>query len=413
MRRLSEDHKEIASGRKKDDEGYMANVELDSIERAVSKLRKIIKKSDQQLPAWVQSKITRATDFIDTAAEYLSSDENLDEQKSFEINPKPFREAQKNTKLLSRTDPTRNPNPEVENASAILKKRGIPLSPPTMKEDRSLADIIIAEMIGDKPGWNIKKSPSLESIAKKHKTTVDVVENQLKKGIKVEMEHTTDKGEAKIIALQHLDEFPDYYTRLIKMEKKSEMKEAKKYMSKDEDPCWKGYEMVGFKKKRGKKVPNCVPVNEGVRIQSQSGQLMHIMLNWRNKIIMTQLFFPQIRIPKRLEVIAAVEKVYPGAKVISFRASDIDSKIPLVQVNEEGPSLSVSRGEKLSVEAGGGLTAKGREKYNQATGSNLKAPVTGKVKKGSKAWKRRKNFCSRSRSWKGPRGLAARRRWKC
>ena len=25
------------------------------------------------------------------------------------------------------------------------------------------------------------------------------------------------------------------------------------------NPCWKGYEMIGTKKKDGKKVPNCVP----------------------------------------------------------------------------------------------------------------------------------------------------------
>ena len=76
-------------------------------------------------------------------------------------------------------------------------------------------------------------------------------------------------------------------------------------------------------------------------------------------------------------------------------------------------SLSVGRGEKRSVKQGGGLTAKGRAKYNKATGSNLKAPVTGKVKPGSKAAARRKSFCARSRNWKGPRGKAARRRWKC
>ena len=76
-------------------------------------------------------------------------------------------------------------------------------------------------------------------------------------------------------------------------------------------------------------------------------------------------------------------------------------------------NLSVGRGEKLSVKAGGGLTAKGRAKYNKATGSKLKAPVTGKVKPGSKAAARRKSFCARSRSWTGPRGKAARRRWKC
>ena len=76
-------------------------------------------------------------------------------------------------------------------------------------------------------------------------------------------------------------------------------------------------------------------------------------------------------------------------------------------------NLSVGRGEKRSVKEGGGLTAKGRAKYNKATGSNLKAPVTGKVKAGSKDAKRRKSFCARSKNWKGPRGKAARRRWKC
>ena len=76
-------------------------------------------------------------------------------------------------------------------------------------------------------------------------------------------------------------------------------------------------------------------------------------------------------------------------------------------------NLSVGRGEKRSIKQGGGLTAKGRAKYNKATRSKLKAPVTGKVKPGSKAAARRKSFCARSRSWTGPRGKAARRRWKC
>lgn len=76
---ISEDHKEIASGQKKDDEGYMANVELDQMERAIKALRKKIKRADTQMPAWVQSKITRAADYIDTASDYLMSDESVDE----------------------------------------------------------------------------------------------------------------------------------------------------------------------------------------------------------------------------------------------------------------------------------------------------------------------------------------------
>jgi len=86
---------------------------------------------------------------------------------------------------------------------------------------------------------------------------------------------------------------------------------------------------------------------------------------------------------------------------------------------KKGVSLSVGRGEKSKK---GGLTAKGRAKYNRATGSNLQAPVTGKVKPGSKAAKRRASFCARMKGVKGPmkdskgrptRKALALRRWKC
>lgn len=74
-------------------------------------------------------------------------------------------------------------------------------------------------------------------------------------------------------------------------------------------------------------------------------------------------------------------------------------------------SLSVGRGEKLSVKKGAGLTAKGRAKYNRKTGSNLKAPAPNPKTKSEKG--RKKSFCARSRGWTGERGKAARRRWKC
>jgi hypothetical protein len=41
---------------------------------------------------------------------------------------------------------------------------------------------------------------------------------QLKMGCQVEKEHTSSPVRAKIIAKDHLDEIPDYYTRLKKME---------------------------------------------------------------------------------------------------------------------------------------------------------------------------------------------------
>ena len=63
---------------------------------------------------------------------------------------------------------------------------------------------------------------------------------------------------------------------------------------------------------------------------------------------------------------------------------------------------------------GAGMTSKGVKAYRRKNpGSKLKTAVTGKVKAGSKAAKRRKSFCARSKGWTGERGKAARRRWKC
>ena len=42
--------------------------------------------------------------------------------------------------------------------------------------------------------------------------------DQLRMGIKVELEHTDDSAVAERIAKDHLDEIPDYYSRLRKME---------------------------------------------------------------------------------------------------------------------------------------------------------------------------------------------------
>ena len=63
----------------------------------------------------------------------------------------------------------------------------------------------------------------------------------------------------------------------------------------------------------------------------------------------------------------------------------------------KGVSLSVGRGEKSKK---GGLTAKGRAKYNRATGSNLQAPVTEKNPTGKRAARRkgRKNENANSKT---------------
>ena len=79
-------------------------------------------------------------------------------------------------------------------------------------------------------------------------------------------------------------------------------------------------------------------------------------------------------------------------------------------------SLSISKGEKLSTKAGAGLTAKGRDKYNRATGSNLKAPAPNPKTKADAG--RRRSFCARmggivKRSKNAERARASMRRWNC
>ena len=74
--------------------------------------------------------------------------------------------------------------------------------------------------------------------------------------------------------------------------------------------------------------------------------------------------------------------------------------------------------------SGAGMTRAGVKAYRRLNpGSKLKTAVTGKVKPGSKAAKRRKSFCARSlgqmkkfpKAAKDPnsRLRQARRRWKC
>jgi len=46
--------------------------------------------------------------------------------------------------------------------------------------------------------------------------------DELLMGIKVELEHTTNRMLALEIAMDHLEEFPDYYTRLEEMEEEAE-----------------------------------------------------------------------------------------------------------------------------------------------------------------------------------------------
>lgn len=105
--------------------------------------------------------------------------------------------------------------------------------------------------------------------------------------------------------------------------------------------------------------------------------------------------------------------------------SFVSKHSPIARKKRNAPSRKKSKGYYAKVKsgsgtgskAGGGMTAKGVAKYRRDNpGSKLKTAVTtppSKLKKGSKAAKRRKAFCARSKSWTSERGRAARRKWNC
>jgi hypothetical protein len=137
-----------------DFEFSMARGELKTAQAAIIRLMTKLK-GEGDLEAWVQSKITKAAEYLDTVADHLSHGEDDTERKK------------------------------------------------EVKE-------------------GFKGHKSVEEIAKKHKVSPSIIQKQLEMGMKVEHEHTTDNDEAMDIALQHLDEIPNYYSKLKKMEKVKE-----------------------------------------------------------------------------------------------------------------------------------------------------------------------------------------------
>ena len=189
----------------------------------------------------------------------------------------------------------------------------------------------------------------------------------------------------------------------------------------DGDPCWDTHKQVGMKKKGGKMVPNCVPKNEetqsekdrilegltlgeGIeRIPSETGKVYLVSFLWRGKYMMMKLFFPELKQPNKQQIQAAMDKVYPGSKVMRFDASMLDNKDTYIRVPDMSEETEID-GEieeaaawtkKSGKSESGGLNEKGRKSYERENpGSDLKAPSK---KVGNP---RRKSFCARMKGMK-------------
>jgi len=197
------------------------------------------------------------------------------------------------------------------------------------------------------------------------------------------------------------------------------------------EKCWKGYTKKGMKTMFGKRYPNCVKkeeeelnlvsrtpldekkgcvhthkgdecpvhgkkecpelekVDEAVRIPAKTGNIISTVFRFRSSTIMLKIFFPQTSVPKKSDVQDQIEKIYPGARLLTYMVSDYEPGQPILHA--EGAAWTKSAGKNKE----GGLNEKGRKSYEaENPGSDLKAPSK---KKGNK---RRASFCARMKGMK-------------
>jgi uncharacterized membrane protein (UPF0127 family) len=398
--------KEMAE--KKDHEYSMARSELKTVKDAAKRLeKKMGKKGEGNLEAWVQSKITKAADYIDTAADYVTNEEFTTLPLEIEI-PNNIRDF--NLGLMFRESLDFNKGmlfvfDEVGQKSFHMTETKIPLDIAFITEDGYVDSIKELEPYDKNPvssdgevlralevnrGWFAENNVEVGD-------EIQIVLDEAQKDIK-------GKGSGKKDACYHkvksrYSVWPSAYASgaLVKCRKAG----ASNWGNKSEETnyeldekCWKGYEKKGMKTMFGKKYPNCIKkesieFEESVRVPSKTGNIVMVTLTWRGKYYGIKMFFPSVKMPSRSDVQNQIDKVYPGAKVTSYVVSDYEPGQPILHT--EGAAWTKKEGQNKS----GGLNEKGRKSYERENpGSDLKAPSK---KVGNP---RRASFCARMKGMK-------------
>tara|TARA_R100000773_G_scaffold30392_2_gene26013 strand:+ start:491 stop:883 length:393 start_codon:yes stop_codon:yes gene_type:complete len=103
-------------------------------------------------------------------------------------------------------------------------------------------------------------------------------------------------------------------------------------------------------------------------------------------------------------------------KMINQPSEDRTKESPFEKRKKSNEPRKTTKGKGRNfrtTKEGAGMTKKGVAEYKRKNpGSKLKTAVTEK-NPSKKDAARRRSFCARSRNWKGERGRAARRRWRC
>ena len=210
-----------------------------------------------------------------------------------------------------------------------------------------------------------KKVPTEKEIAKKHGVSVETIIKQAEVGSTVEREHVTTHEEAYGIALQHLDEFPDYYTHLLKMEKELKAQHKKRTVKEMWQIC-----------------ENHIAVGMGKEIDDEGGMVMSQLDTIEDAVNRLRLVVrdPKLQLPGWVQ-----SKVTLACDYIDTAADYMSSTNEEYEMTE-GAAWTKKSGQNKN----GGLNEKGRKSYERENpGSDLKAPSK---KVGNP---RRASFCAR------------------
>ena len=351
---------------KKDHEFSMARSELKTLKNAAKRLeKKMGKKGEGELEAWVQSKITKAADYVDTAADYVTNEEVGEKDACYH-------------KVKSRYKVW--PSAYASGALVKCRKKGAKnWGNSTRKEEFSPAQITALEANGfvqiDESGKKCWKGYKKEGTQKLFGKTY----NRCVKEESFTIEDVDGNAFAEVIDVI-----------------KNPIVSESCCPNCGKEPC-----ECGTKRYRGGSAAKPGPdknyvkpmgeeIEEAVRIPAKTGNIVFVNLTWRGKYYGIKVFFPHTKVPSRKEVQTEIEKVYPGARVYNFQVSDYEPGQPLIQVSE---GAAWTRKEGQSKE--GGLNEKGRKSYERENpGSDLKAPSK------EVGNKRRASFCARMKGMK-------------
>jgi len=403
--------KKMNESQERDHEYSMARSELSTIMSAAKRLKSKMGKGEGNIEAWVQSKITKAADYLDSAADYVDSGE-MKVKEEFIILPLeieiPTNLRDFNLGLMFRESLDFNKGmlfvfDEVGQKSFHMTETKIPLDIAFITEEGYIDSIKQLEPFEETPvssdgevlkalevnrGWFAENNVEVGD-------EIQIVLDEAQKDVKGKGSGSKDACYHKVKSRYSV--WPSAYASgaLVKCRKAGAANWGNKSEETNyelDEKCWSGYEKKGMKTMFGKRYPNCVKkkVSEAVRIPPQNGNIVFVHATWRGKYYAIRMFFPQTSLPKRADVQQQIDKVYPGAKVQSFQVSDYVPGQPLLQVTE-GAAWTRKEGQNKS----GGLNEKGRKSYERENpGSDLKAPSK---KVGNK---RRASFCARMKGMK-------------